>query len=212
MRQFGRLGSSDDVLIRRLDLEALDQAPDVVCVLHADLRIAYVNPAWIAFGRANGAQRVWGAGDRLLDAVPAPLRDFYAEKFSLVLSTGVPWEHDYECSSATSHRVFRLRALPISGGSGLVVMHGLRVERPHGDGDAPRRALDDGEIEVAYRGASGLIAQCSHCRRVRRAVERTWDWVPALVERQPKRVTHSLCEVCFAYYFGPAALDDLGER
>lgn len=198
----------DDELIRGLDREALEQAPDVVCVVHADLRIAFVNPAWIAFGRANGAQRVWGRGDRLLDAIPDPLREFYAENLARALSTGVPWEHDYECSSAESHRVFRLRALPIRGGSGLVLMHGLLVERPQGERDA--RALDDNEIEVAYRDGFGLIAQCAHCRRVRRAVERTWDWVPALVERQPERVTHSLCEVCLAYYFGPAALDDRG--
>ena len=172
---------------------------DVTCGVFAeDFLIGYANVAWFEFGRANGARRLWGLDDRLLDAISEPLRSYYAEKLAQVLVDGQPWEHDYECSSVALHREFRLRVLMIADGEGLLLTHTLRFERPHVDG-LPL-------VTNRYQAATGLITQCAHCRRVRRvAAPHSWDWVPALVEKPSSNISHGLCGLCSAYYFGPNA-------
>jgi hypothetical protein len=69
---------------------------------------------------------------------------------------------------------------------------------------APKERLVtlDAAGQEAYRGASGLITQCAHCRRVQYpAKPDRWDWVPAWVHRSPPETTHGLCRVCFAYHY-----------
>jgi hypothetical protein len=36
------------------DVDTLERDPATICGLDADLRIAYVKPAWLAFARDNG--------------------------------------------------------------------------------------------------------------------------------------------------------------
>lgn len=184
-------------LLEGLDLEALARVPDITCgVFSDDLTIGYVNTAWLRFARANGASRAWALGDHLLDAMSEPLRAYYAERLAHVLSERAPWEHDYECSSPEVHRTYRLRVVEIGNGGGLLLTHSLRVERPHGDvGEAGAVAL--------YLAETGLFRVCAHCRRAHRAAPPyTWDWVPELLSR--RNVTHTICPLCLAYYFGPS--------
>lgn len=183
-----------------LDREDLANVSEPTCGASAhDLVIGYVNQAWLAFGADNGAARVWGPGERLLDATTEPLRSFFADHFRRAVEDDQPWEHDYQCSSPTLYREFRLRAMPIAGGRALLLIHTLRVERPH---TGPGVDL----IESAYRAAGGLIKQCAHCRRVERAVApAAWDWVPEVLARPELAISHGLCPMCSAYYFGPAA-------
>ena len=187
-------------LLNSLDPTEIAASSDIICgVLAPGLMIGYVNAAWIGFGHANGSGRVWGAGECILDAISEPLRGFYAAKFARVIETHEVWEHDYECSSTEVRREFRLRALPLCAGTGLLLVHSLRCERP---------LLDKGEPLVVsrYRTETGLIHQCSHCRRVRRlSPPGEWDWVPELVSTSRLDLSHGLCEVCSAYYFGPDA-------
>ena len=186
-------------LLSSLDRDDLARSPDVICGVLADgLTIGYANAAWFEFGRRNGATRVWGPGDRLLDAISDPIQGFYAEKLGRVLADRQPWEHDYECSSADVYREFRMRALVLGDGAGLLIVHSLRVERPHAEVGHPL-------VEGRYRAASGFITQCAHCRRVRRIDPHAWDWVPELVAQPQENLTHGLCELCAAYYFGPGA-------
>jgi len=184
-------------LLSSLDRSDLARSPDVICGVLADgLTIGYANAAWFEFARQNGARRVWGPGDCLLDAISDPIRGFYAEKLGQVLADRTPWEHDYECSSPDVHREFRLRALVLGEGAGLLLVHALRVEGPHADPGHPF-------VASRYRSAAGLITQCAHCRRVRCVATPSWDWVPALVAQPVENLTHGLCEACAAYYFGP---------
>ncbi len=184
-----------------LDLDDLDRVPDIACIVRAnDLAIVYLNPAWLRFGSENGASASTPIGTCILDAMPAVLREFYATHLARVIADDQPWEHDYECASPSLHREFRLRAVAVGNGAGILMTHMLRVERPH-------PSSTDRELGDSYRDPNGLVVQCAHCRRVRRASSpRSWHWVPAFAAQPAEPVSHGLCEACFAYYFSPAAL------
>jgi len=192
-------------LLAGLDQRDLEKVRDATCGVFVDdnFSIGYVNRPWIDFGEANGARPVWRPGASLLDAISEPLRSFYAEKLAGVLVDGQPWEQDYECSSAEVHREYRMRVMAIAEGTGILITHTLRVEVPHHLASHPF-------VDQVYRETNGLIAQCGHCRRLRRAGsqpgEACWDWVPAALSQRLANVTHGICEMCSAYYFGPAML------
>lgn len=54
----------------------------------------------------------------------------------------------------------------------------------------------------ALREKNGLITMCSHCRRTRLPEDDSWVWVPELVRRMPREVSHGICAVCFEIYYG----------
>ena len=184
------------------DLDALREEPSTVYALSPDLRIEYVNNAWNRFALANGAQwhaGEWGIGCSVMNAVPAILRPFHQRPFERALAERGVLEHDYECSSATRARRFRMRLLPREAG-GLLVVHSLRHSADQPEGASPL-------LDPAYRRL-GMLSQCAHCRRVQRANEPgTWDWVPAYVERPQPMTSHGLCRPCLDYYYSEAALD-----
>lgn len=184
------------------DLADLDRMPAEVCGLSSDLRVAYVNPAWTAFGRANGAPQDverWARGADLLAATPPVLRPFFAELFARARSTNQPVAHEYECSSPDVRRVFRMLAHPCPSGAFVVVHSLLREGAPEEGAHAA--------LEALYRDRRGMIVQCSCCRRVRRAAiaddtTAHWDWVPSYVAKIPPDTSHGLCAVCARYYYG----------
>lgn len=190
-----------DALLGDVDRRGLDATPDVVVGVWPDLTIAYVNDAWWRFARDNGARWEgdrWGLGADLLAPIPPVLREYYAGALRGVLRTGQPWEHDYECSAPDTYRTFRLRVLPLARAGGLLLTHTLRIERPH--------PPPEGFPGDAYVDENRQIVQCAHCRRVRRTQKpRRWDWVPSYVSTPPADVSHSICDVCASYYFGPYA-------
>jgi len=181
--------------------EVLDRIPASICAVDGDRRICYLNPAWLAFAVANGASGVpesCGLGKNVLFAVPPVLRPFHENMYAQARASGQPVEHEYKCSSSTHQRVFRMRIYPCSSDA-LVVVHSLVHEKPHSQ--APSACLED-----MYRDARGMIAQCSNCRRVRRAgtgegIGSQWDWVPEYVARMPPRITHGICPVCLDFYY-----------
>jgi hypothetical protein len=81
------------------------------------------------------------------------------------------------------------------GKAGLLVEHSLLVDRPH---QHPELA----GLEAHYRSPSGLILQCSNCRRFRRADAAVWDWVRVWISQMPRDVTHGLCAACVGFYWG----------
>jgi hypothetical protein len=111
------------------------------------------------------------------------------------------WSFDYECSSAQHYRLFRMEIRPIRS-AGFVLIHALRIERPHGRERAsfspdPRR----------YTDSHGLITMCAHCRKTRRAAEpEVWDWVPDYLSSGAlrTRTSHGLCGPCLAYLYPQA--------
>ncbi len=176
----------------------LAPSPDVICVLDADLRITYCNPAWDRFAQENGGRDCRAAdviGQPLLENIPETLARFFRTAFEVVRDSEQPFEFDYECSSALVFRMFRMRMLPIAGAGDFMVVHTLRVERPHDRASVPP---DD----ERFRGPNGLLVMCCHCRRTRRVAEPTvWDWVPDYVARPPERVSAGICSACYLYFY-----------
>jgi hypothetical protein len=182
------------------DPAMLEAETTTIYAVDADLRLRYLNQAWTEFARAGGASWASGAGGAfglgtlVMAAVPEVLRPFYEQLYAETWRRREPSEHSYECSTPTRLRYYRMRVMPCTG-EGLVVIHSLARDAPH-PGE-PHAA-----IEPIYRDGAGLITQCSHCRRVRRAIGApTWDWVRAYVTATPTRTSHGLCRPCVAYYY-----------
>jgi PAS domain-containing protein len=171
----------------------------VIFCLDPDLTITYCNPAWDRFAEENG-----GPGLRLpapigrciLDYIGGPDRDYFEKQYKRTLKQSEIWERDYECSSKTLYRKFRLRAVPMQKNRGLFVMNFLRVEHPHEV--QPCLRLDD-----FYRDSRGLIRMCASCRRTCRNAPGgdVWDWVPDYVDSLPFQTTHGICGPCQELYY-----------
>jgi len=168
-------------------------------LLDPALNLVRVNTGFLRFAAENGGGDLLEAwqGRSILEAVPSVLRSFFVAGFERVRATGTPWEHDYECSSPTLYRCFRMIVYPVTGDS-LFVIHSLRVEVSH------TRTAHAPDAQV-YQW-DGFIHVCANCRRVENphGSER-WDWVPAYLERPPINVSHGLCKPCAAFYWADSA-------
>jgi hypothetical protein len=174
------------------DARALELVESTIAVVDPRGSILWRNPAWDRFAKENGCEREFSS---YFDGIAPPLGDFYRSVFAKALATGEVYEQDYECSSATTYRLFHCRALPVDA-HGLVVEHSLVAESPHER--VPVEAL-----ESRYVGASGKIHQCGNCRRVKcRDREHAWHWVPRWVERPHPLTSHVICPACVGYYWG----------
>jgi len=175
----------------------LDADPSSICALTDDLRIAYVNPAWVRFAQANqgsSSRHLWAEGRAVLDAVPAVLQDFYQALFARSLAMREVVTHDYDCSSPEEHRRMQMRVHPCTSGGLLVVHSALRVGPPEWPAGS--------EPDCLYSNETGLATICAHCRRVRRADDpATWEWVPRMVQPGSAVPSHGLCPICSAYHY-----------
>lgn len=181
-----------------ISLPTFDRSDDIVCALDDELRIVYCNPAWDRFAAENdgeGCESKRVIGTPILSHISEPLTRFFRTTFEVVLESGDPFEFDYECSSGLTYRMFRMRIQPVSGPASLLVVHSLRVERPH---DRPAVPPDDGR----YRSPDGFIVMCCYCRRTRRVAQPgVWEWVPDYVSRVPPQVSVGICPTCFAIFY-----------
>lgn len=183
-------------------LNVLDQSPDVSYVVSEQLDIVYCNPAWDRFAGEQGGSALVMAenvlGRNLLDFVPRRLKRFYLELFAQARELGQPVGHDYECSSASVFRLYRLQVYPLQRGAGFVVQNSLRLERPH---DRTPLERDD----ALYADSKGIIHACANCRRTQRAANPAiWDWVPAYIESRGLNISHGICPMCLEFYYRPA--------
>ncbi len=184
---------------RAIPLSVLENCPDPCFVVSETLDITYCNAAWDRFALENhGGPEVLKdrvVSRNLLDFIPADIKQYHAGLFARARATGQPVSHDYECSSATLFRLYRMQIYPLD--KGFTVINSLRVEHPH---DRPPIEPKD----AAYKDAAGLIRMCANCRRTNRANDPTaWDWVPAYVERMRENTTHGVCPPCLEYYYRP---------
>lgn len=151
------------------------------------------------------SNRGWNdlVGERTTATTRRPRRSYFASVppasheplcagFERALADESPFEHDCELPSSGERRKFHVRALPVRG-KGLLLEHTLVVDVPR-DGPAVHEV-------GSHIGADGLVRQCVHCRRVRRAEGKTWDWIPAWAPSPPGRTSHSLCKACRAFYW-----------
>jgi hypothetical protein len=180
------------------DSKVLHAEQSTLVALDPSGNILWTNDAWHEFARANGGgdcTERFGLGACYFDGIKGELRAYYETAFGDALRTGKVFEQDYECSSPELERQHHLRALPIIG-DGLLVEHSVVRVVPH-----DREAAQG--VESHYLDASGLILQCSNCRRVRRTESRHWDWIPTWVSASPPHTSHGLCDVCFGFYCVP---------
>jgi hypothetical protein len=191
-------------LLAPFDVSALNWEAATIYGVSNDLRIIYVNRAWLEFAEANGAQdgSHWGVGSRVMDAIPVVLRTLHGELFERA-RRGELVDHEYDCSSPEMFRRYRMRIHRCTSGA-LLVVHSLVHESPRtGPACRPSDAL--------YRDGDGLMTQCSYCRCVRRAKPPVaWDWVPEYAARPACDVSHGLCFMCRNQYY-PDCADDPGE-
>ncbi len=183
----------------------LEQSGNVSCVVDADLHLVYCNPAWDKFALDNdgsGAVASRVAGSSLRSVIPEPLKRLYDQLFAVARDSRLMWPLDYECSSAELYRLFRMEIRPMRPPGGFVIVHALRVERPH----SSDRASFSPNAE-RYCGLRGLITMCAHCRKARRVAEpEIWDWVPEYVAAGAPRekISHGICGPCLAYFYPQA--------
>jgi hypothetical protein len=186
-------------VFRAIPLEVLESSSDPCFAVSEALDITYCNPAWDAFALKNegepGVFRAQVVSRNLLEFVPADLKAFHAGLFAKARSTDQPVNHDYECSSATMFRLYRMQIYPLD--QGFAVINSLRLEHPH-----DRTPLEP--KDALYRSEGGLIRMCANCRRTNRTSDpAAWDWVPAYVDRERENVTHGVCPLCLEYYYRP---------
>lgn len=186
----------------KFDLATLEEHSSSIFSLLPNLAICYLNPGWFSFASANGGEPGISArypiGTLLGDAITGPLRDYYTEAYIRVFDSGNVWQHDYECSSPDTFRIFHQTAYPLDNKKAVIVINSLSVLMPHDKAERkPMQALEE-----KYRNKNGFITQCSHCRRTQRVdgVDQ-WDWVPAWVAESPNNISHGLCKPCFDYYY-----------
>jgi len=180
--------------------EEFERTASVIFVLDRRLQIVYCNEAWDRFAEANSGpelKRPNPYGFPVLDVVPEFLKDLYRSVYSNILTNGQLWEFHYECSSATTYRLFRMTVERMTEGERIVVTNRLIEERPQ---DRERRVMspDPG----LYGGFGDPAAMCFLCRRTRRRDGGGWDWVPAFVESPPPALAAAICDDC-ASKFGP---------
>jgi hypothetical protein len=183
-------------------LAALELESGSAYVISPSLRVTYANSAWSRFAILNGAPFLASVAAGSLDvmlATSAPLRPYYRDAFARLLAGEGVWTHVYECSSAEVFRIFAMHIYPLPDHAGLIATNSLVVERAH---DPTTRDPHLGLVST-YLQESGLIVQCSHCRRIRRTgVPESWDWVPDWVESCPRNTSHGLCQPCLEYHYG----------
>lgn len=176
----------------------LEGSPDPSFALDSSMYLTYVNPAYLTFGCANGGLSVsnsfTGIGTFIGDFMREPLRQFYLNAYGMVIKDDKTWKHEYDCSSPNLYRRYLQSSFPLKG-KGLVVINHLIEERAH-------KTPSASPIKAHYLNDKQLIAQCSHCRKIRRqGIEAQWDWVAEWIAQPPEEVTHSLCEACTDYYY-----------
>ena len=177
-------------------IRTITESDESAYVLSSDLRILHTSKGWRTFALQNGGAEVlrrWPTGARIDAAWPPVLRGFYRDALASALAKGERWDHEYECSSPTEYRKFRMCVYPIEGAR-LAVVNSLVVAATHAcDEPAP----DPDEVY----DVDGFVTMCSHCRRTSNPRTLRWDWVPAYVETLPANASHGLCPTCFEFYY-----------
>ena len=189
-------------LLNGFNLETLENDPNSIFGLSSDLTFNYLNPAWFNFSEENEGEPAiserFGLGTHIGDALSGTAREYYLDAFQRILQKGEVWHHDYECSSPTKFRLYHQSVYPLYKRSGLVVVNSLVTEQPFDESVRISRP----PIGKLYTQETGFIVQCSNCRRVQCAPQQdVWDWVPAWIKHMPENTSHSICPICFEYYY-----------
>lgn len=183
--------------VEYLDLDTMETSPDTLYIVDGDLRLRAHNTAWTTFARDNNGQAVLARyrwGDPIDAAFPDDLKKYYLTVYRKALADHVPFEHDYECSSAAQFRRLRQTAYPLVGDHGLVIANHLVEVYDH------RQQAH--AFEAKYLDTHGNLTQCCHCRKLRDPSDhRRWIWVPSIVDAPMANTSHSMCPRCLDFYY-----------
>jgi hypothetical protein len=179
-----------------VSVAVLEKDLDVACVIEHTGQIVYCNPAWDEFAAANSgsaaALSTGVLGRNLMDFIPPVLKPFYAKNL-LKTPPYLIWDHNYECSTPSEFRIFRLQALRLKDTGEILLVHSLQIRRPH-----TRRPMEPPAMR-------GQVAMCAHCRRTHAGTNGEWLWTPEFIAHPPEDRADSLCRRCADYYDGVAA-------
>lgn len=183
--------------LRTINIDFFSDSDDIVYIIDAEYTLLAYNDSWRDFAIDNESEYIldlFPLGCNLLDAFSEDLQEFYGFLYADALRSGTRVEHDYECSSDKTYRLFHQVAYPVVEKDMLIITNHQICEHDHRD--VPHLF---GQV---YRNAKGLIVQCSHCRKLRNMTHpNKWDWVPSAVKRTYPDTTHSLCPVCTLVYY-----------
>lgn len=182
-------------------LQTLEADSSPIFAISDRCELLYYNPAYRAFAERNDAAATvlarYPVGSDVLKAIAGDAQRRHRERFAEIMRGRCPWFHEYTCASRERHREFRQGAYPLKSGRGLVLISSLTVELPL---EHPAQAAP--VLEGRYVQSSGLITQCSNCRRtLRNDGSDVWDWVPDWVTVTPPHTSHTICCVCFEYHW-----------
>jgi hypothetical protein len=202
MLEVKRFHEDFSTLLQGFDLVTLERDPNSIFGLSKELTLNYLNPGWFDFARENDGDAVISErfilGSYIGDALRGEARDYYLGAFQDILRTGKVWHHDYECSSPDKFRLYHQSVYPLYNRAGLISVNSLVKEQPFDViAGVPHQPVD-----AFYVNKTGFVAQCSNCRRFRRASDQdVWDWIPAWVKQMPQNTSHTFCPPCYEYYY-----------
>lgn len=195
----GLIGDSPEAaeLLGGFNLPLINDSPDVICLLSADLRLLAFNRGWVNFALENGGHNIfrdWGPGRYILEAMPQGQAAELQERYERVLATGRSESFEYECSSPEVLRAFLQVVYPLKGGRGLLVTNSQTIAAE----DTVSALID----QRGYRNPHGHFIQCAHCRRIaRQDGSSAWDWLPGLpLASVAAEISHTICPYCLEHH------------
>jgi len=189
-------------LLDRTEISTLENSTDCIFAVSKDFELIYFNPRWRQFAKENNGEpqisEQYDLGSSLLNCLSDPLDDFYIKKYCKVMATGKVWNHIYECSSPEYFREYSQLVYPLYNGQGVLVVNRLNIKIP-----IKKIKLDRYKpLEHFYRHKTGIIHQCSNCRCIQRVGNPDkWDWVSDWVKQIPENTSHTICPICFDFYW-----------
>lgn len=190
-------------MLDKIDLETLENSKNTIYALDSNLKFLYFNPQYVLFANENGAAvdmlESHPIGSSFIDAIKGEkIKKYYLQHYTRALSKKEHWTNEHECSSYDTYRNFFQRAYPIHNGDCLIIVNSLVKELPMKEVNRKEAIFK----EEVYLDSSGFINQCSNCRRTQRVDEEDqWDWIPDLVITPQLQVSHTICPICFDYYW-----------
>lgn len=180
------------------DLETLENDLHSIYAVDKDLRLIYFNKAYLEFAKSNNGEpylsQKYPLGSYLPDAICGDIKELYLNKLSNVLTSGKSEQLLYECSSSLLHRLFMQKLYPLRNKAGIVIINALNTEK--------KIKIKEELTSNLYLQDTGFINQCSNCRRTQSSKNTNfWDWVPNYIIKMPNNISHTICPICFDYYW-----------
>lgn len=181
-----------------IDFETLEKDPHSIYAIDENFNLIYFNEAYFQFARENeGEPQItnnYSLGSNVLKAINGDIKKMYSQLLVEVLATGKSKNLSYECSSVKKYRLFMQKLYPLKNTKGVVILNSLQVEREIEN--------EPSLLEKNYLQETGFINQCSNCRRTQSVIDlNKWDWVPDYISTMPKNMSHTICPICFDYYW-----------